>query len=246
MDVFREMTSIDVEIVETQPIKKGKPTVIIGFAGPGFIGGTAVMFMARNKNFVQRAHVRSQLISPMILLIDGQLTSDFRIYSHDNGDLLFITNTTLIASENSWPISHKLLEWFLSKGASSFISIEPLPFGAGTKERPILCFSTHRKDMDQFGVQTAREGSIAGISACMLEECVRRDIPWTSLFVPTTQVSTIDYGGAAAVIEVLNKMFKLGVDVAPLKQRDEAMRRMMEMRVKGERRGLLDSLRRRD
>jgi len=34
--------------------------------------------------------------------------------------------------------------------------------------------------------------------------------------------------------------------VAPLKQRDEAMRRMMEMRVKGERRGLLDSLRRRD
>ena len=244
--MFRGMASIDVEIVETQPMKKGKPTVILGFAGPGFIGGTAVMFVARNKNLVQRAHVRSQVIPPMILLIDGQITPDFRIYSHDDEDLLFITNTTMVASENAWPIGQKLLEWFLSKGASSFISIEPLPFGTGTKERPLLGFSTHRKDLSKFGVQPAREGSVAGISACMLDECVKRDIPWTSLFVPTTQVSTVDYGGAAAVIEVLNKMFKLGVDVTLLKQRDEMMRRVFESRMKGERRGLLDSLRRRD
>jgi len=45
-----------VEIVETLPVKKGVPAVIFGFAGPGFIGNTAVMYVVRNKGFRQRAH----------------------------------------------------------------------------------------------------------------------------------------------------------------------------------------------
>jgi len=243
--VFEEMASIDVEIVETLPIEKGKSTVITGFAGPGFIGGTTVMYVVRNKNFVQRAHVRSQLIPPMILLIEGRPIQGFRIYSHDKEDLIFITNATLMATENSWPLGQKLMEWLIGKGASSFISIEALPFGAPQTERTVLGFSTHRKDLDQFGVQPAMEASVSGISACMLEECMRRNLSWTSLFVPTSLVSAVDYGGAAAAIEVLNKMFKLGVDTAPLKQSDEMMRQMLKRRIKGERRGFLDSLRRR-
>lgn len=180
----------------------------------------------------------------MILLIDGRPTQAFRIYSHDKDDLLLITNATLMAAENSWPIGLKLMEWLLGKGTSAFISIEALPFTASFKERMVLGFSTDRKDLNQFGVKPTREGSVSGISACMLEECIKCDLSWTSLLVPTNQVSTVDYGGAVAVIEVLNRMFKLGVDATPLKQRDEMMRKMVESRMKGERRGFLSSLRR--
>lgn len=239
------MASIDVEIVETLPIEKDKPTVITGFAGPGFIGGTAMMYIVRNRNFRQHAHVRSQLIPPMILFIEGHPTQAFRIYSHEKDHLLLVTSETLIAAENLWPISLKLMDWLLGKGAAEFISIEGLPFSVSFKERTVLSFSTHRKDMAQFGVQMAKEGAVSGMSACMLEECLRRGLPWTSLFVPTNRVSTIDYGGAAAVIEVLNRMFKLGVDATPLKKREEMMRQMVERRMKAERRGFLGALRRR-
>ena len=77
----------------------------------------------------------------------------------------------------------------------------------------------------------------------MLEECLRYGLSWTSLFVPTSLVSVIDYGGSAAVIDVLNKMFKLGVDVTPLEQRDEMVRRMVERHGKTRARGLLGTLR---
>jgi len=243
--VFREMASSDVEIVETLPIEKDKPTVITGFAGPGFIGSTATMYIVRNRSFRQRAHVRSQLIPPMILLIEGRPTQPFRIYSYDEEDLLLVTTETLIATDNSWPISLKLMEWLIGKGAAAFISIEGMPLSASFKERMVLGFSTHRKDLAQFGVQPTKEGAISGVSACMLDECLRRGLSWTSLFVPTNQVSTVDYGGSAAVIEVLNRMFKFGVDVTPLKKRDEMIRQMVERRMKAEPRGFLSGLRRR-
>lgn len=239
------MASSIVEIVETLPIKRNKPTVVTGFAGPGFIGSTTMMYIVRNKGLKQRAYVSSQLIPPLMILIEGNLTHAFRIYSDEKEDLLLVTSETLIPSEGLWPISLKLMEWLLDKGAESFISIEGMPSRIPSKERIVLGFSTDRKDLPQFGVQPTKEGAISGMNSCMLEECLRRGISWTSLFVPTNLVSVIDYGGSIAVIEILNKMFKLGVDVTLLKQRDEMARKMAERWMGKERRGFLSSLRRR-
>ena len=237
------MVSRRVEIVETVPVKRGKLTVVNGFAGPGFIGNTAMMYLVNSKGFRQRAYVRSQLIPPMMILIDGHPRHAFRIYSGEEGDLLFVTCDMLISAENAWPVSLKLMEWLSVKGAETFISIEGMPFRVPSKERPVLGFSTGGEDLSKFGVHPTREGSISGMNACMLEECMRRNLSWISLLVPTDIVSTIDYGSVAAVIEVLNRRFKLGVDVTPLKQRDEMIRRMAERRMKGKSRGFFDALR---
>ena len=238
------MASRGVEIVETLPIGKDKPTVVTGFAGAGFIGTTAVMYIVRNRGFRQRAYVRSQLIPPMMLLIDGKPTHAFRIYSDEKGDLLLVTSETLIPAESSWPLSLQLMEWLLEKGATTVISIEGMPSRILPKERIVLGFSNDRKDLAKFGVQPTREGAVSGMNACLLQECLRRGLSWTSFFVPTDLVSAIDYGGSVAVIEILNGMFKLGVDVTLLKRRDEMMRKMAERRRKAEPRGFLDFLRR--
>ncbi len=245
LDVFRGMASSGVEVVETLPIEKDKPTVVIGLAGPGFIGSTAMMYIVRNRGFRQRAYLRSQLIPPMMLLIDGKPTHAFRIYSDGKGDLLLITTETLMPAESSWPLSLNLMEWLLDKGATTFISIDGMPSRILPKERIVLGFSNDREDLAEFGIQPTKEGAVSGMNACLLEECLRRGLSWTSLFVPTDLVSTIDFGGSAAVIEILNRMFKLGVDVTPLKRRDEAMREMAERRMKARPRGFLDALRRR-
>lgn len=234
-----------VEIVETAPIRKKPSTAVAGFAGPGFIGSTAVMYIVRDRGLKQLAYVRSQLIPPMMLLIDGRPTNAFRIYAGEREDQLLMVSEALIPSEGSWIIGTELMEWLTDKGASALVSIEGLPFGPPSGERIVLGFSTRRKDLADFGVQPTQEGVISGVNACLLDECLRRGLSWTSLFVGTNVVSGIDYGGSAAVIEVLNKMFGLGVDVTPLKQRDEMMRKMTERRMRGEPGGFLGSLRRR-
>jgi len=239
------MASKDVEIVEILSLKKGRYTVVAGFGGPGFVGCTAVMYIARGMELKQHAYMRSQLIPPMMILIDGRPNYAFRIYVEEKEKLILVTSETLLITENAWSIGKELMDWLLDKGAKTFISIEGMPFGVVPRERPVLGFSTDKRDLTQFDVKPTEEGAVSGLNASLLEECLNRGLSYTTLFVPTDLVSAIDYGGAAAVIEVLNRMFQLEVDVAPLRQRDEMVRRVAMRRRRGEPRGLLDALRRR-
>ena len=234
-----------VEVVEVSPVKKNKPTVILGFTGPGYIGNTALMYVVRTKGFAQRAHVKSHLIPPMMLLIGGTPTPVFRIYGDDKDELLFVMSEALIAPENAWAIGLKVMEWLKEKGVREIVSIEGMPFGPVGDKRPIFGYSTPKANLTKYGIQPTVEGGVSGINAVMLEESINKEISWVTLFVPTAQTQTIDYGGAATVIEVLNKMFKLGIDTAPLKKSDDIRRQVMERAAKGEQKGLLDSLRRR-
>jgi uncharacterized protein len=234
-----------VDIIEVSPVRKNKPTAILGFTGPGFIGSTALMYMVRTKGFTQRAQVKSHLIPPMLLLIGGTPTPVFRIYGDDKDEILFVMSEALIAPENTWTIGKKVMEWLDEKGVKEIVSIEGMPFGHVTDKRPIFGYSTPQTNLTKYGVQPTVEGGISGINAVMLEESLSRGISWVTLFIPTSQAQSIDYGGAAGAIEVLNKMFKLGVDTAPLKKSDDFRRQMMERAAKGEQKGFLNSLKRR-
>jgi predicted ATP-grasp superfamily ATP-dependent carboligase len=235
-----------VDIVEIIPVKKGNPTVVTGFTGPGFIGNTALMYLVRQKGYEQKVQLKSQLIPPMILLIQGVPTHVFRIYANNDDSVLFVLSEALIGPEYSWSIGLKLMKWLIDKGVKEIISIEGMPFGAFGDSRPIFGYSNPQRSLTSYGIQSTSEGGISGINAVMLEESLKNRISWVSLFVPTDQAQTIDYGGSAAIIEVLNKMFKLGVDPEVLKKSDDIRRQMMQRsRNAKQKSGFFDSLRRR-
>ena len=100
------------------------------------------------------------------------------------------------------------------------------------------------KELEEHGVTMTKEGGVSGVNAVLLEESMKDRIPWTTLFVPTIQGQSVDYGGAAAVIDVLNNMYNLGVEVEPLRQSEEIRKRMVQ-RARGEQKGFLSGLRRR-
>lgn len=221
----REMID-DVEVVETLPFERGKYTVFLGFAGFGMIGSTAAMYIVRSRGFLERGYVRSRLISPMMILIDGRPRPPFRIYG-DEG-LIFIVSEALLTTESSWPLGSRVMEWLSKKGVKEIISMEGVLSGA--RERVIMGFSTG--DLSRLDVRPTQEGMISGINACFLDEALKRGIPWTSLFVPTQFMSSVDYGAVADLIEVLDEVFNLRVDVAPLRRRDEELRKMAERLAK--------------
>jgi len=236
--------SNEVEVVEVGKVRRNSPTVITGFTGPGFIGNTAVMYIVRQKKFAERAHVKSHLIPPMMLLIEGEVSPVFRIYGDEQDRVLFVLSEALIGPENAWPIGLSLMEWFKRKRVKEIVSIEGMPFGATGDERPIFGFNMPEKGLEEHGVTMTKEGGVSGVNAVLLEESIKDRIPWTTLFVPTIQGQAIDYGGAAAVIDVLNNMYNLGVEVEPLRQSDEIRKRMVQ-RARVERKGFLSGLRRR-
>ncbi len=234
-----------VDIVEISPVKKGSPIVVTGFTGPGFIGNTSLLYIARQEGFTLRAHVKSHLIPPMFLLIEGKPIPVFRIYGDQNNEILLVVSEALVNAENAWPIGIKLMEWLRGKGVKEFISIEGMPFATPEGERPIFGFSTAGRDFSQVGVRPTSEGGISGLNAVLLDEAMKHKVPWTTLLVPTGLSQTIDYGGAADLIDALNRMLKLGVDTSLLRQSDGLMRKAVERARGGEQRGLLGGFRRR-
>ena len=237
--------SSKVDIVEISPVKKSSPIVVTGFSGPGFIGNTALLYVARQKGFVQRAQLKSQLIPPMFLLIEGKPTPVFRIYGDNKNEILFVVSDALINAENAWPIGIKLMEWLRGKGVKEIISIEGMPFATPEGERPIFGYSLSGRDFSKAGVRPTSEGGISGLNAVLLDEAMKHNVSWTTLLVPTGLIQAIDYVGVADLIEALNGMLKLGVDTSPLRQSDSLRRKAIE-RTKGkEQKGLFGGFRRR-
>lgn len=226
-----------VDIVEVSPIKRNRPKVVTGFAGAGFVGNTALMHIVRDRGFKLKAQLRSHLIPAMILLEDGRPTHPLRIYGDDEGELLFAVSAVLLSPENVWPIGFKLMEYFRKLGVSEFIAVEGMPLAVQAGKRPIFSFGVPEKDLSQYGVSSIREGGVSGLNAVLFDESMKRGLPWVALLVPTPFASAIDYGGVIPVVEILDKMFGLGVDMGLLERRAEMIRKAAERGRRGERGG---------
>ena len=225
--------SSDVEIIEKNPVKKGQPRVLTGFAGAGFVGNTALMYIIRQKEFELKAEIRSKYIPPSILLLEGVPTYPFRIYGDKNGEILLIVSEALVPPENTYPVGKAIMEWLQKNHAKDFVFIEAMPINTGQDGNILYGFSIPDRNLYSFGVKPLREGGVSGMNAVMLDTCIRKEIPATTLIAPTTMVSGIDYSAAASTIDVLSKMYKLGVDLSPLRKGIE-MQKEMQARASGQ------------
>ena len=209
-------TRNNTSIVETTSLKRGEYKAILGLAGAGFIGNTSVMFSVRAKMFPIIAHVKSDHVPPMTLISNGEPISSFRIHVDEEDKLLFVVTESLVPAEGCRPIAEALLKWLREKNTTEIYAIDGLPFSTISSEVKALTYS-NKIDLTKLGYPLLREGAISGINSCILDDCVETGFPYACLFIPTTRLTSIDYTGSADGVEVINKLFKLGVDTSPLR-----------------------------
>ena len=237
--------SEEVVIEDVSPLKKTRPSVVVAFSGPGFIGNTALMYIARNKEYELKARVKSRLLPPTVLFMEGKPVHPFRVYSDPKDELLMVVCETLVPSESAWMVGEKLMEWLIERGAKDFLAIEAMPMPSQNPEPLVYGFSIPKRELLKFGARPLTEGGVSGLNAVLMGEALRREIPWTTLLVPTAHVSNIDYNASIAVINVLNKMYKLGVDVTPLVKSIEMRQKIAEQASVEQKRGFLSTLKKR-
>jgi predicted ATP-grasp superfamily ATP-dependent carboligase len=212
-----------VEIIETSPIKNGDYRIVLGFAGAGFIGNTATMYTVRARGFKQVAYLKSNHLPPMTLIINGSPIQSFRIHIDENERIIFVVTESLIPTEGCRPIAMELLKWLKSKGAKEVYSIEGLPFSNVSSEIKALVYS-NKIDLMKLGYPSVKEGALSGVNSCIMDQCLDEGFPFACFFVPTNKLTSIDYPGSADAIDILNKMFKLGVDPSRLRGVDQSQR----------------------
>ena len=230
----------NIEIVELVNIPIKKRTVITGFAGAGFIGNTALMHAARVKGFTQVGHLRGNMMPALMLLVEGKPRHSFRIYTDASDDFMFLVTDSMFSAEPAWTIGQELVAWLRKKGLKEIVALESFPFA----QKGTFGFTTGDKNLQSYGVQPITEGAISGVNASLLDEAIKEGVEWTTIFVPTRIISSIDYLGASEAIQVINTMFKLGVDAEDLRRMSEAVTRASAayQRQQQKRGGFLDRI----
>ncbi len=226
------MSAHSVEIREIKQIEKGRYKAILGFAGAGFIGNTAAMFVTRSKSYPQVAWVKSNYIPPMILITNGSPIQSFRVHLDQVEKILFVITESLIPAEGCWPIAEALMKWLVAKGVQEIYSIDGLPFSAVPPDVKALTYSS-KIDLSTTGYPALKEGALSGINSCVLEECSEKGYPYACIFVPTNKLTTVDYSGVADAIDVMNRLFKLGADASPLRGSSDAQVKAVEKKQLG-------------
>ncbi|RJS90139.1 hypothetical protein DRO56_01260 [Candidatus Bathyarchaeota archaeon] len=240
--VLRDLTrELDMTIVETRPVKTNKPVLLTGFQTPGMVGVTAVSHMINSLRMSEVAYLRSRFI-PTVKLIVGpefRTLNPFRIYANSTGEVLAFVNDSPAGSIGLSPffndIGRTVVDWFHEKDVRLLVALGSFP--VQKKERAkLVAYSTDSerlKELTKLGITPLQSGFIGGIVVSIIDECIKRGIPWLMLFAPTRKMGEVDLEAVQMILEGVNKILGLNIDTESLKM------------ARAGRRGLLRSLRRR-
>ncbi len=219
----------EVQVVETQETIFHEPIVILGFAGPGLVGGIAVTHIIELLKMKEIAHVRSRYLPPAVVFLDGELRHPFRIYLDDEGRLCAIVCEIPLRSDGSYPIASALLDWIESKGVRELVVLEGIPIQSLPEERVTFCAAEPEtlKKCEEKGVKTVTAGIIRGIAGSILNECLTRKIVGVTFLTPAVSYMP-DPEGAAALIETVNEIYEMKINNKLLLDRAEDIRRKLK------------------
>ncbi len=186
--------------------------ILLGFPGSGLVGTIALQYMVDKLEFTQIGSITSRYFPPLAMMNKGIINDPVRIYQKN--DIAAVVADIPIHPTICYEISTAIIDWL-----------------AKTRPREVLTIAgiiTNEPEKRVFGVATTPEalprieehtlllpvGSISGIASSILTECRIRGIPAFGLLGET--VNAPDPRASAATIEVLNKLYDLGLDTQPL------------------------------
>lgn len=207
----------EVNICEDEKIDFDNPMVILGFVGPGLVGGIAITHLIDQMKMKEIAHIRSKHLPSAVVFIDGKLRHPFRIYTNEKKNLIAVVCEVSIPSEGHYPIASSLLNWIESKNAKELIVLEGIAVRGIPKKRESYCVAEQQKiqECQKMGIKVLSAGIIHGIVGSILNECLIRKIEGIAFMTPAVTFIP-DPEGAALLVEVLNKVYGFNVNTDQL------------------------------
>lgn len=186
--------------------------VLLGFPGSGLVGTIALQYLVDQQEFEQIGSMTSRYFPPLAMMNRGIINDPVRIYQKN--DITAVVADIPVHPTICYEISNSIIEW-----VSQY------------KPREVLTIAgiiTNEPEKRVFGVATSVDalpriqdhtlllpiGSISGIASSILTECKIRGITGYGLLGET--VNAPDPRASAATIDVLNKLYNLGLDTQPL------------------------------
>jgi uncharacterized protein len=215
-------TSHDLRIF-SKPLPSEGAKVLMGFPGSGLVGTIALQYLVDQLEFELVGTMTSKYFPPLAMMNKGVINDPVRLYLKN--DIAAIVADIPIHPMICYEISNGILDWLVQYKPLEVLTIagiitnepEKRVFGVATTPAALKRIQDH--------TEVLPIGSISGIASSILTECKIRGIPAYGLLGET--VNAPDPRSSAATIEVLNKMYDLGLDVKPLLEQAEEIEQSM-------------------
>jgi uncharacterized protein len=214
-------------------------TVILGFAGIGLIGPIITNSLIRQiPDMVEIGFVTSEYLPPIAIFYDGILKHPFRLlYSPQSNLVVGDCEVPFQVSAAYNDLAKTICNWALSDDvmAKEIVIFQGIPQRGIIDDYPV--YYAAESDMmelfEKYGVNKVDKGIIVGPEATILNEALTNRLNAYALFTPVLEIPTPE--GAAAIIEVLNEIYKLNIDTSKLiEEGKEIKAKMLELAEKAQ------------
>jgi uncharacterized protein len=220
-DIVRRLDAVHEDLGEMKPRKDlhvtSKPlpdngAILLGFPGSGLVGTIALQYMVDQLEFEQIGSITSRYFPPLAMMNKGLVNDPVRIYQKN--DIAAVVADIPIHPTICYEISNGLIDWLSHYKPREVLTIAGIITNEPEKRVFGVATSTEALQRIQDHTLLLPIGSISGIASSLLMECKIRNIPAFGLLGET--VNAPDPRASAATIEVLNKLYNLGLDTQPL------------------------------
>ena len=215
-------SSHDLTIFANPPPGEGA-AVLMGFPGSGLVGTIALQYMVNQLEFELVGTMTSRYFPPLAMMNKGVINDPVRLYMKN--DITAIVADIPIHPMICYEISTGILDWLVQYKPKEVLTIAGIVTNESEKRVFGVATTTDALQRIQDHTLVLPIGSISGIASSILTGCKIRGIPGFGLLGET--VNAPDPRSSAATIEVLNKMYNLGLDVKPLLEQAEEIEQSM-------------------
>jgi uncharacterized protein len=172
--------------------------------------------MVDKLEFEQVGSMTSRFFPPLAMMNRGIINDPVRLYvkTSEKFNITAIVADIPVAPPICYEISNGILDWLEQYKPKEVLTIAGIVTNEPEKRVFGVATSTEALSRIQDHTIVLPIGSISGIASSILTECKVRGIHGYGLLGET--VNAPDPRASAATIEVLNKMYDLGLDVQPL------------------------------
>ena len=209
--------------------------IAVGFPGHGLVGNIAAKHMIKELDLKWIGSIRSPLIPPVSVFIDGILAYPYRIYGCEKRKIVILIGESPCPPQAYYFLANAMLEWAIGIGTKQVICLDGFvadPRDEKTNKVYLVAepqVYKENKELEKYDFPKPHTGFISGLSGAIMNEALLTPIEGFSLLVSVTTPYP-DPGGAAKLIDAISKIKNLEIDTSKLiKDAERIQKSLMDL-----------------
>lgn len=214
-------------------------TMILGFAGIGLIGPIITNTLIEQiPDIAEIGFLTSEFLPPISIFYDGVLKNPFRIYYTPMHNLIVGACEVPFQIPNAYnDLAKTICNWALSEDvkAKELVIFQGIPKKGIIDDFPVYYAAEEDLEERLKGIEVKKisRGIIIGPEATVINEALTNRLRSLALFTYVYQIPTPE--AAAAIMDVLNKLYHLNIKTSKLLEEGKEIKtKMLELAQKAQ------------